>query len=87
MGPVEMADEARGQHVFAGLAARSGFSIRECEVAAVSGRLADVVRVAQLRRRRLRRESPTRRGSRRNLTGAQTLSRLQLMRATWDDEG
>ena len=36
--------------VFAGLARQSGFTERECMVAAASGRLAEVVRVAERRK-------------------------------------
>jgi hypothetical protein len=83
---VEFGSGDRSGSAFRGLASASGFTTRQCEVAAVSGRLVDVVRIAQLRRRRTRAESPTYRG-RRTLSGAQALARLQLMRTTWDDEG
>ena len=36
---------------FAGLARASGLSARDCMLAAASGRLADVIRVAEVRRR------------------------------------
>lgn len=84
MGPVEFADGGRSQHVFSGLAKQSGLSIRDCVLAAENGMLGRVVLVAELRKRRTRGSSPTYRG-RRTLSGAQALSRLQLMRATWDD--
>jgi hypothetical protein len=36
---------------FAGLARASGLSVRDCQLAAASGRLVDVIRVAEVRRR------------------------------------
>lgn len=35
---------------FAGLASQSGFSVRDCQLAAATGRLAGIVRVAELRK-------------------------------------
>jgi hypothetical protein len=51
---------------FLGLARASGFSVRDCALAAASGRLAGIVKVAELRRQ------PA-------MTGHQALVRLRLL--------
>jgi hypothetical protein len=79
---VEFGDMSRTGGTFATLARRSGFSEAECALAAEHDLLAGIVRVAELRGRRTRAESPTYRG--RTLSGAQALSRLQLLWASWD---
>lgn len=59
----------RPQSPFVGLAKQSGFSVRECQVAAASGRLPAIVAVAELRRRHA---GPT-------MTGQQALVRMRLL--------
>jgi hypothetical protein len=62
----------RPESPFAGLARRSGFSVRDCEVAAASGQLAGIVRVAEKRSR------PGRGGC---LPGSVALARIRALEA------
>ena len=79
MRPVETAEGA-GRGTFDGLAERSGFSVLECRLAASTGRLAGIVRVAQARDAGRKRAlaglppvPPT-------LTGREALLRLRMKR-------
>jgi hypothetical protein len=40
--------------VFTSLASQSGFSVRDCQLAAATGRLAGIVRIAELRKAKAR---------------------------------
>ena len=82
---VETATGPRSSDAFAGLAARSGFSAWQCRLAAAAGdgRLAAIIRIAELRDR-------GRQGALAGLppvpgclTGRQALQRLALLELRW----